>query len=83
MSKPFLLPNTSTTRKRCIYFFHSSSSSCRIINWSGEIKRKEREKREVPVPKTHLERIGLAVSGGREVEDTPLGEPGDGVYSVS
>ncbi|KAG5387701.1 hypothetical protein IGI04_029243 [Brassica rapa subsp. trilocularis] len=47
----------------------------------SEQKGKEREKREVPVPKTHLERIGLAVSGGREVEDTPLGEPGDGVYS--
>lgn len=49
----------------------------------GQVNKKGRREREIPVPKTHLERIGLAVSGGREVEDTPLGEPGDGVYSVS
>lgn len=67
--KAFLSPVEETTR--------------RTKEATGEQKGKEREKREVPVPKTHLERIGLAVSGGREVEDTPLGEPGDGVYSVS
>lgn len=35
-----------------------------------------------PIPKTDLERIGLAVGAGSEVVDPPLGEAGRGVDSV-